>query len=149
MTNRYVASFGVAVSAALLIGHATAATSDYKFQIVGPQTRTTAGATVTVHVSQGSGEAVTNAEMFYISVEQPNPKASFIVKRRVAMRPDGQGNYTVFVRSPVPEGMPLRFVAEVPVAGTVARSVASVSAPPAASGAKVETVEWSTQFHHK
>lgn len=141
------AYFAAAVAVALAglslpTAQAAAASDAYNFEIVGKPTRTADGTTITVHLSRPTGEPVTNAQMVYSAPLQPNPKASFVVRQRITMQPDGLGNYMVVLHGPISRGTPVRFVATVPVLRAAAQPVAAG----AADGPASETIEWSTRL---
>jgi hypothetical protein len=84
-----------------IIGTANAAPTNYRFEIVGSSARTNAGSVITVRLIGPSDQPISNAQVFYRTLEQPNPKADFIVKRRIALSPDGQGDYRLVIREAV------------------------------------------------
>ncbi len=94
-----------------VVGPASAAPSDYRFEIVGPPVKTGASSVITVRLIDPSGQPISNAQVFYRTLEHPNPKADFIVQRRTPLTPDGQGNYRLVTREAVRS---LRLEAAVP-----------------------------------
>lgn len=107
-----------------VIGPANAAPTDYRFEIVGPSARTSAGSAITVRLIDPSGQPISNAQVFYRTLEQPNPKADFIIQRRIMLSPDGHGDYRLITRQPVRN---LRLEATVP--GESGPAVAMVPIP--------------------
>ena len=106
-----------------LTGPVPAGATDYSFEVAGPPVRTDAGWVTTVRLIGPSGQPIPNADVVYVDLIQPNPKAMSSIQRRIPLASDGQGDYQLVTREPLRSGV-IRILASIPgQAGTVTAQV--------------------------
>ena len=117
MSNRRLIFRSAATVAMFLVaGFAApvpAVAADYSFEVAGPPVRTSAGWVTTVRLVGPSGQPISNADMSYVDLTQPNPKAMSSIQRRIPLASDGQGDYRLVTREPLRSGV-IRLRATVP-----------------------------------
>jgi hypothetical protein len=116
---------GVVLPTVIFVGQpaasAKAASADakYTFEMVGQPVRTDDHTAISIRLLRsGSDEPVTDAALFYRSLERLSPKTDFGAIRRVKLAPDGRGNYTVLIDG-AHEDLPLQLAAELPGGDTI------------------------------